>query len=238
MENYKVNPKVKTSAYALYELMIKYGPKILSTDEARNINRSICEIYLTLSMEEIDKFISSLKKLNFYTESESKVLNENITFFTDYTNDSPLKTLNNLVLESLNGLRINQDSIDFVLDKMKDKSKITKRKSKTFISIAEGVIDQLKRESRGIEVKTAEYIKRKLNIWYNEVLERGIEEVSKDEVWADHKLTRDDGLKGKRSVRLSHAGRVIYKLDQEIVEDTIINKVTIVKITATHDYSD
>lgn len=236
MENYHFNLKVKTSAYALYELFTKYGPKILSHEESLEINRAICEIYLHVSLDEMEQFITSLKRLHIVSTTDSKILADNIAFFNDHTSDSPLKSLNNAISEILSGGRINQESIDFILAKMKDRNKPKWRKTKTSISIEDGVLDLFKKEAKTVSKNDLEYDKRRLNIWYSEVLEKGIEEVTKDEVWGDHKLTRDNELKGKRSVRLSFAGRLIYKLDQEIVDDVLVSRLTIVKITSKHDY--
>jgi hypothetical protein len=238
MEKFNFNHKAKTSAIALYDLLTKYGPKILRKEESRETNRAICDIYLYIYLDEVEEFVSRLKRLNAISSMGKVALSENIVFFTDHSSDSPLKTLNSAIIEILQGGRINQESIDFILDKMKQKASLAKLRSKTFISLGDGVKEQYVRESKGCPVNVIEIDKRRLNIWVSDVLDKGIEEVSKDDSWGDHKLTRSNELKGKRSVRLSFAGRIIYRVDQEILDGTLINKVTILRITSTHDYSD
>lgn len=238
MEKYYFNPKAKSSAIALYDLLTKYGPKTLKSEDGREINRAICEIYLQIYLDDSESFVSAIRRLNAYSKNESKALSENITFFADHSWDSSLKTLNNSVSEILLGGRINQESIDFILEKMKQKIPLTKLRSKTFISLGEGVKEKYVSESKGCPAKIIEIDKRRLNIWVSDVLEKGIEEVAKDDSWGDHKLTRGDELKGRRSVRLSFAGRIIYKVDQETRDGVLINKVTITRITSTHDYSE
>lgn len=236
MEKIHFKPKAKTSAMALYEVLTKYGPKILKKKDALSINRSICEVYLQLYLDSADELVSNLKSLNCLSSMDSGALTENVSFFTDHSADSSLKTLNGAILELLQGGRINEESINFIIDKMKQKDSLVRLRSKTFIALGDGVKENYIRESIGSPAKNIEFDKRRLNAWVSDCLEKGIEETMKDESWGDHSLTRDDELKGKRSVRLSFAGRVIYKIEQETTDGVLINKITIVRITSNHNY--
>lgn len=238
MEKFKFDPKAKSAAYATYEILIKYATPILKKRESLELNKVISEIYLNVHLDESEEFIDNLKRLNYFAGLDREILESNLAFFKDHTSGSPLKTLNTTICELLNGIRIGEAPIESIIEKMRDKRPDKKRKSKTFIALGEGVLEQFKKDARHIDPKVIEYDKRRFNIWFSEVAEKGIEEVSKDETWGDHKLVRDENLKGKRSVKLSYAGRIIYKVDSEIVDDVIHYKVTIVKITSNHKYQD
>lgn len=239
MEKYNFDLKAKTSAQALYDLLTKYGPKLLKSEESLEINRAIAEVYLHVYLGEPDEFVEKLKRLNLYLSMGPSALSEVETYFADHSSVNQLKTLNQAVIEILNGGRINQESIEFILDKMKQKTPNKKRRSKTFIALGDGVKEKYIKESKGLPANTIQIDQRRLGLWVNEVMEKGIEEVAKDDSWGDHRLNIKDEWKGKRSVKLSFAGRIIYKIDQEISDDDVlINKVTILRITSSHDYSE
>ena len=240
MEKTKFNfdIRVRSSAHAIYDVLFKYGPRILKTEESKKINKVIAEVYLNVYLNDIEEFISQIDKLNLYAAIEKRNLLDNIKFFEDNTGDSPLKTLNNSVLDVLHGSRLDKDSIEFVISRMKERKSTIKMKSKTFVSMEDGVKERYVKESVGQKLSEIETDKRKMVMWVNEVIEKGIDEVMKDKSWGDHMLGRDGFFKGKRSVRLSGAGRVVYTLTQEVRDDVLINKVNIVRITSSHDYKE
>jgi hypothetical protein len=238
MKKLTFNPKAKTSAYSLYELLTKNGPKLLKSKESQAINKTICDVYFNLYLDESEEFTLTLKQLNRLSSHNERHLIETATFFTEHSSDNSLKTLNNSIIEILQGGQIDQKSIDFIISKIEQKTDLEKMRQKTFVSLGDGVKEEYIKASKGCPVKIIEIDKRKLGMWVNEVMEKGIEAVIKDSSWGDHSLVRGTQLKGKRSVRLSFAGRVVYQLDQEILDGVLINKVTIVRITSNHDYSE
>jgi mRNA-degrading endonuclease YafQ of YafQ-DinJ toxin-antitoxin module len=64
--------------------------------------------------------------------------------------------------------------------------------------------------------------------WVSEMEEFGPDYIARSAEWRDHPLERE--WKGHRSSAFSYAGRVIYK----IIDDLII--VEVAKVTTDHDY--
>jgi hypothetical protein len=113
-----------------------------------------------------------------------------------------------------------------------------KLKNRTlFSSIDKDVISRYVEESKRTSKSLLDVDNRRIKEWISEVVLNGIERTIENRVWGDHALGMKDSFKGKRSVRLSELGRIIYKIDQKISADTIISTITIIRITSSHDYS-
>lgn len=233
----KFHHNAKTGAHNLYDVLIKYGPKILSSEECRMLNRKICEVYLEIHYDDVDKFKSKLKRLNTLSTEYLDCLKECHSFLVDHSSDNPLKSLNRSILEILEGGKISDRTISELVDKMKFEPPKTKLKTKTLLtSISEEVIERYIRESRNVPNEIKEIDRRRIKLWISDIGEHGIDQVSADGQWGDHALGLKDVFKGKRSVCLSDAGRVIYKVDEKISGETLTKIITIIRITSTHDY--
>ncbi len=68
-----------------------------------------------------------------------------------------------------------------------------------------------------------------LKKWITEVETQGIESAQLNRTWRDHEL--EGKWKGHRAISFSYKGRVIYRLENEIVV------VRVVRVTTQHDYS-
>jgi mRNA-degrading endonuclease YafQ of YafQ-DinJ toxin-antitoxin module len=70
--------------------------------------------------------------------------------------------------------------------------------------------------------------RRVIASWVRQVALQGPESIQKDKKWADHAL--EDEWKGYRSSAFSNRGRIIYRIEKDII------KVLIERITVKHDY--
>ena len=233
------NPKARTGAHDLYDLLVKYGPRILTSDEGRILNRSVCEVFLGIQSGDVEKFRESLKRLNNSIVINLEVMKEYQVFFLNYSAYSPLKTLNRYILGLLEGESFGDNQIEEIIEKMRFNPLKTKLKTKTFLApISEEVTKRYIKESVGVPRELKEIDRRSIKLWVNEITEKGIDEVVADKQWGDHSLGLKEVFKGKRSVCLSDAGRVIYRVDEKISGDTLTKIITIIRITSTHDYSE
>ena len=70
--------------------------------------------------------------------------------------------------------------------------------------------------------------RRVISAWVRQVALQGPESIENDKRWADHEL--EDEWKGYRSSAFSNRGRIIYRVEKDVI------KVLIERITVTHDY--
>lgn len=76
--------------------------------------------------------------------------------------------------------------------------------------------------------KLSEDDRRVITTWIRQVTFHGPESIQRDGKWADHELV--DDWAGYRSSSFSNTGRIIYKIEKDVV------KVKIARITTEHDY--
>ena len=67
-----------------------------------------------------------------------------------------------------------------------------------------------------------------ISTWIRQISEEGPESIQKERRWDDHELF--DNWAGYRSSCFSYSGRIIYKIENDIV------KILISRITSEHDY--
>jgi len=67
-----------------------------------------------------------------------------------------------------------------------------------------------------------------ITTWIRLITEEGPARIQKEKRWDDHPLTAD--WKGYRSSSFSNSGRIIYKIENQVI------KILIARITPDHDY--
>jgi mRNA-degrading endonuclease YafQ of YafQ-DinJ toxin-antitoxin module len=67
-----------------------------------------------------------------------------------------------------------------------------------------------------------------LKAWTSQIEEQSLEFMQKNPLWNDHALDRE--WEGHRSSSFSRLGRIIYRVENDIVV------IQVVRITTTHDY--
>ena len=92
-------------------------------------------------------------------------------------------------------------------------------------------------ESPKVEKEVEELIKKKIlstedriviSAWIRQISEEGPESIQNEKRWDDHELY--DNWKGYRSSCFSNSGRVIYKIEDQMI------KILIARITSDHNY--
>ncbi|MGB0454007.1 MAG: hypothetical protein ACPGJV_09870 [Bacteriovoracaceae bacterium] len=92
-------------------------------------------------------------------------------------------------------------------------------------------------ESPKVEKEVEELVKKKklssedrivIAAWIRQISEEGPESIQGERRWDDHELY--DNWKGYRSSCFSNSGRIIYKIEDQVI------KILIARITPEHDY--
>ncbi len=82
--------------------------------------------------------------------------------------------------------------------------------------------DLIKSKKLSIEDRTI------IAVWIRQISEEGPESIQNEKRWDDHELY--DNWKGHRSSCFSSSGRIIYKIEDQII------KILIARITPDHNY--
>ena len=92
-------------------------------------------------------------------------------------------------------------------------------------------------ETKSVEKEVEQLIAKKklsredrivISAWIRQISEEGPEAIQNEKRWDDHKLY--DQWRGYRSSCFSYSGRIIYKVEKQVI------KILIARITPDHDY--
>lgn len=232
---FKFHPNAKTLAHDTYDKLV---PILKNKDP--NFSRNLLNVFLSLYLGnhyEVKIAIFGVIRLTQDLDDfeRGQLLEELETVF----HGNKLSRLCGLINRALILSPVpDQDVLD-CLDVMKaPKGKnISKMKVITSIELDEHVTENYLKESLYVPAELIALDKKRMGEWYQYVLEFGIKAAQENPEYGDHTLKRANEWKGKRSARLSYAGRVIYKVSRKVCKDAVYDKVVILRVTSTHDYS-
>lgn len=228
------HPKAKRSALNTYEFLSKYGNQALKSKADKSINSRLCGIYESITLDDKDQFRSEFRAVCSDVSFQDRDLSVVISFFRDAVKDCALLTLNSALIQTLEGSGVNDNGITFIIEKMREK-RMARKKGKVVVEIDNEVMPKYLEEIKRVPRSQARSDQNSFKQWIGDVVLRGIEEVSEDPSWGDHALAGN--WRGSRSVRVSFQGRIIYKVERIDNEGEITNKITILRLTSSHDYS-
>jgi len=221
----KFHPKASNWGLKTYDLIIE-----IKKGYPRPVLDKIKDIYFNIFKSNISEIQNSFERIKL-TESDEALAIELSNAFES----SPLKKINNLVIKILSGSIISSESIKEAIEAMLYRKPIY-RSARTTIDIKSGVMDDYALEKMYTSQEVVQIDENRVKEWLSQVATVGIDEAILDSKWGDHELGKYDEWKGRRAVKLSYKGRLIYYLEKVLEGDKVWNRVIIERITTTHNY--